>query len=46
MPTVTLPESIEKKNDVTYIGPQPGPQEELLSSPAEIVIFGGGAGGG
>jgi predicted phage terminase large subunit-like protein len=26
--------------------PQPGPQEQFLSSPADIVIFGGAAGGG
>lgn len=26
--------------------PQPGPQEAFLSSPADIVIYGGGAGGG
>jgi predicted phage terminase large subunit-like protein len=26
--------------------PQPGPQEEFLSSPADIVIYGGEAGGG
>lgn len=28
------------------IRPQPGPQEMFLSSPADIVIYGGGAGGG
>lgn len=28
------------------IAPQPGPQEEFLSSPADIVIYGGAAGGG
>ena len=28
------------------IGPQPGPQEQFLSSSADIVIFGGAAGGG
>ncbi len=28
------------------IGPQPGPQESFLSSPADIVIYGGSAGGG
>ena len=28
------------------IRPQPGPQEAFLSSPADIVIYGGGAGGG
>ncbi len=28
------------------ISPQPGPQEEMLASPADIMIGGGGAGGG
>ena len=28
------------------IGPQPGPQEQFLSSAADIVIYGGAAGGG
>lgn len=28
------------------IRPQPGPQEMFLASPADIVIYGGGAGGG
>lgn len=28
------------------IGPQPGPQEAILASPADIVIAGGAAGGG
>ncbi len=28
------------------IGPQPGPQHQLMESPADIVIYGGGAGGG
>jgi len=28
------------------VEPQPGPQTALLSSPADIVIYGGGAGGG
>lgn len=31
---------------VTQIGPQPGPQEAFLSSPADIAIYGGSAGGG
>lgn len=31
---------------VRIIRPQPGPQEAFLSSPADIAIYGGGAGGG
>lgn len=31
---------------VTEIRPQPGPQELFLSTPADIAIFGGAAGGG
>jgi len=30
----------------TQIRPQPGPQEAFLSSPADLVIYGGAAGGG
>lgn len=33
-------------NAPTIIRPQPGPQEAFLSSPADIVIYGGSAGGG
>lgn len=32
--------------DAVRIGPQPGPQNAFLSSSADIVIFGGAAGGG
>lgn len=32
--------------DRIEIGPQPGPQTMFLASPADIVIYGGGAGGG
>lgn len=32
--------------EATIIRPQPGPQEAFLSSPADIVIYGGAAGGG
>src|SRR5579859_5108892 len=28
------------------IGPQPGPQEMFLSTPADICVYGGAAGGG
>lgn len=32
--------------NLVYIDPQPGPQQQFLSSSADIVIFGGAAGGG
>lgn len=32
--------------EAVEIKPQPGPQEHFLSSPADIVIYGGAAGGG
>lgn len=32
--------------NVTQIGPQKGPQEQFLASPADIAIYGGAAGGG
>jgi len=31
---------------VLEIRPQPGPQVAFLSSPADVVIYGGAAGGG
>ena len=33
-------------NNELYIGPQSGPQEQFLSTPADIAIYGGAAGGG
>lgn len=32
--------------EIKRVRPQPGPQEQFLSSPADIVIYGGAAGGG
>lgn len=37
---------VEGRRPPIVIGPQPGPQTQFLSSPADIVIYGGGAGGG
>lgn len=34
------------QHPATIIRPQPGPQEQFLASPADIVIYGGAAGGG
>jgi hypothetical protein len=28
------------------IGPQPGPQEMALANPADVLVYGGAAGGG
>ncbi len=50
--TRSIPRSIEDLvreqqalgNDV--IGPQPGPQEQFLASPARLIVYGGAAGGG
>ena len=41
---VYIPGEWEEKRVI--IRPQPGPQETFLSSPADIVIYGGAAGGG
>src|ERR1700743_1198203 len=32
--------------ELIMIRPQPGPQEDFLASPADIVLYGGAAGGG
>jgi predicted phage terminase large subunit-like protein len=37
---------VETKPQEIVIGPQPGPQEQFLSTSADICIFGGAAGGG
>lgn len=39
-------EKPEKKSDVITIQPQEGPQTKFLSCPADIVVYGGAAGGG
>lgn len=33
-------------SNVAVCGPQPGPQWQFITSPADIIVFGGGAGGG
>ena len=33
-------------DNIVRIGPQPGPQQEFLATPADIAIYGGAAGGG
>jgi hypothetical protein len=39
-------DEVESKPSQTIIGPQPGPQTQFLSTPADIAIYGGAAGGG
>lgn len=36
----------DKRADILTLGPQPGPQTAFLSSTADIVVYGGAAGGG
>lgn len=48
-PIATTPpprDDIEAMRSGKVLAPQPGPQEMFLSSPADIVIYGGAAGGG
>lgn len=40
------PPPVTPPREVIQIGPQPGPQEDFLSTPADIAIYGGAAGGG
>lgn len=39
-------EAIDERDEVINLQPQPGPQTLFLSSPADIAIYGGAAGGG
>ena len=39
-------EIVRREKEVIEIRPQPGPQTAFLSSPADIAVFGGSAGGG
>ena len=43
---LTMGEAVSKDLAMQIIKPQPGPQEQFLSSPADIAIYGGSAGGG
>jgi len=47
-PPVRTPVSAaaKKTSELIVVRPQVGPQEQFLSSPADIVIYGGAAGGG
>jgi len=45
MKDLTKPNKKSNKN-LVVIAPQPGPQMEFLSTPADVAIYGGAAGGG
>ncbi len=40
-----MPTATASTQEVIEIRPQPGPQEQFLSTVADIVIYGGAAGG-
>ena len=46
MASAVGPTQEDLDNGIIRVGPQPGPQEQFLASQADIVIYGGGAGGG
>ncbi len=41
-----MPTALDSPQEVIEIRAQPGPQERFLSTVADIVIYGGAAGGG
>lgn len=43
---IYIPNNGRDSYDSPYLSPQPGPQTAFMCSPADIVIFGGAAGGG
>lgn len=43
---IYIPNNGRDSYDSPYLTPQPGPQTAFMCSPADIVIFGGAAGGG
>lgn len=45
-PTILIPENGRDKPKPDMLGPQAGPQTMFMASPADIVIYGGAAGGG
>lgn len=45
-PTVLIPENGRDEPRKNMLGPQAGPQTMFMASPADIVIYGGAAGGG
>ena len=45
-PIINLPDNGRDKHELTTLSPQAGPQTAFMMSPADIVIYGGAAGGG
>lgn len=45
-PAINIPANGRDVDTRLQIAPQPGPQMMFMTSPADIIIFGGGAGGG
>lgn len=45
-PTINLPNNGRDKNGAFQLAPQAGPQTQFMASPADIIIYGGAAGGG
>ena len=45
-PTINLPNNGRDRKDAFELSPQAGPQTMFMSSPADIIIYGGAAGGG
>lgn len=45
-PTINLPNNGRDKKDSFQLAPQAGPQTQFMASSADIIIYGGAAGGG
>ena len=45
-PAINLPNNGRDKNIIFQLAPQAGPQTQFMASPADIIIYGGAAGGG
>ena len=45
-PSINIPGNGRDKDNRFQLAPQPGPQTMFMTSPADIVIYGGAAGGG
>ncbi len=45
-PAINLPDNGRNKNTAFQLAPQAGPQTQFMASPADIIIYGGAAGGG